>query len=328
MSNSFGTSIDEGFFATINNVEQWIAVRGASLANPILMVLGGPGVSFCSMAPLFSPWEQKFTILYWDQPGAGSTAVKNEGDTKGPLTLDRLANDAYSVASLACRLLRKSSLAVLGVSAGSILGLQLASRRPELFSVYAGTGQFVDWRKQDELSYDMILAAAHVRADNFAIAELGTIGRPPYSTAEADAVKAKYAGALTPSEHSALSSLDGATRNALRLPPSDARYLPQGQAAPDQRALAMAAYAKLRPEICAFDARKLGREFDMPVVFLQGALDAFSVTSEVEGFAAEIEAPDKRCARIQGGGHSAFLLRDSFLTLLDIHVRPYAIEQS
>ena len=60
----------------------------------------------------------------------------------------------------------------------------------------------------------------------------------------------------------------------------------------------------------------------VPMLFLQGELDEFTVTSEVRVFADEIEAPRKVFALLEGAGHSAFLMRDEFLASLNRHLRP------
>jgi pimeloyl-ACP methyl ester carboxylesterase len=68
----------------------------------------------------------------------------------------------------------------------------------------------------------------------------------------------------------------------------------------------------------------LGLNFDVPMFFFQGDHDLHLPTSEVEAYAAEIKAPTKMLSLLQGGGHSAFLLREEFLSLLNRHVRPLA----
>ena len=68
--------IDTGLFVDINGVEQWITIRGSDLKNPVMLMLPGPGAGFSRMAEFFSPWERDFTLVQWDQPGAGATAAK------------------------------------------------------------------------------------------------------------------------------------------------------------------------------------------------------------------------------------------------------------
>lgn len=285
---------DSGF-VDIGGVPQWVALSGR---GPPLLVLSGPGVAFSRMPRLFAPWEAAFTVVQWDQPGAGST---------GPmaLSLGRLVADGLAVAQAVRARLGVAKVAVLGVSGGSAVGLSMAAARPDLISVYAGTGQFVDWAEQDALSYDLVLAAARDRGDAAALAELEALGPPPYADAAADAVKSRHAGALTPAEAAAADP-------ALFAPPEGAPVI-------DQRALARAAYAALRDELMAFRARDLG-PIATPVVFLQGTLDLYSVSSEVAAYAREIGA---RYLAVEGGGHSAYLLPE-MAGLLAEHVRPLA----
>src|SRR5882757_6969815 len=89
-------SIDEGAFLSIHGVDQWTAIRGDDARNPVLLILHGPGFATSPMTPLFAPWHANFTVVHWDQPGAGSTFAKN-----GPvsLTLDGIARDGVAVTS-------------------------------------------------------------------------------------------------------------------------------------------------------------------------------------------------------------------------------------
>jgi pimeloyl-ACP methyl ester carboxylesterase len=78
----------------------------------------------------------------------------------------------------------------------------------------------------------------------------------------------------------------------------------------------------LRPEIVGFDADALGLDFAMPMIFLQGELDACTVSSEVEAYAARIRAPQVRFVSIPEGGHSPWVMRERFLDALVTYVRP------
>ncbi len=93
----------------------------------------------------------------------------------------------------------------------------------------------------------------------------------------------------------------------------------------DQRANALAAFAAMRGEIVAFDARRLGRSFRVPMFFFQGERDLYTTTDEVRDYAASIDAPQKMLALVPNAGHSAFLLSDALLELLLAHVRPLAL---
>ena len=280
----------------INGVSQAVTIGGG---GPPLLILSGPGVAFSRAPRLFAPWEAAFTVVHWDQPGAGLSA--------GPVSLKRLVADGLAVVEAVRARLGVSKIAVLGMSGGSVAGLSMAAARPDLISVYAGTGQFVDWERQDALSYRLVLERARKSGDAAAVAELQGIGAPPYGDAATDAIKSKYAGALTPTEQAVFADPDVMTP-------------PDGAPVVDQRALAMAAYAAVRDDLMAFKARDLGA-IATPVVFLQGTLDVYSVSSEVDAYAREIGAT---YVAVEGGGHSAMFMVPEMLALLVAHVRPLA----
>jgi pimeloyl-ACP methyl ester carboxylesterase len=312
--------IDEGQFVSIHGVEQWLALRGADRRNPALLIVPGPGAATSMWAPFFTAWEERYTLIHWDQPGAGATLAKNRDGAAGPLTIERLARDGIAVADFARRRLGAPQVALVCASGGTIVGLTMIARRPDLFAAYVGSGQVVDWARQDALSYRLLLDRARASSDAAMLADLERIGPPPYRDTATDAVKSRYAGAFTPKEAAAAAPLFPLVAAAMQ--GQRATYLAPGLKLGELRADATAAYDELRSEIVAFDARKLGRSFDVPMFFFQGADDVFTVTSEVRDYVAAIEAPVKKLVTIEGAGHAAFFLRDEILPLLDAHVRP------
>ncbi len=312
-------AIDEGSFVDIHGTLQWLTIRGADRANPVLLMLGGPGAAFSSLTPLYASWERYFTVVQWDQPGAGATQGRNGDALTGPLTIERLVRDGVAVLELVRARLGKR-IAVIGFSGGSILSLTIASRRPDLLSACVGSGQIVDWARQDSASYGWVLARMRALGNAAAVAELEQIGAPPYPDTATDAVKSKYAGAFTAAETAAFV----AVLPALHAPPPDAKYVARGVPLGDPRALSFAAYDKLRADIVTFDARRLGRRFLVPMFFFQGEHDMFTVTPEVRDYLGEIEAPRKLLATVPEAGHGTFLMSGALLQLMLEHVRPLA----
>jgi len=318
--------IELGKFANINGLEQWLTIRGDDTANPVLLMVPGPGAALSRMADFFSPWEKDFTLVQWDQPNAGATLARSGNPVS--LSIDRIVQDGIAVAEFACRTLQVHRIAVLGISAGTIVALNLAKRRPDLFSAYIGTGQVVNWAHQDTLSYEALLDDARSAGDDAMELELENLGPPPYGCSAHDAIKSKYAGALTAAEQRALASLDPSVMARMHAPPAGATYVPAGLEAGDIKAAAAAAYETLRAEIVNFDAHSLGLEFAVPMFFLQGELDVFTVNSQVWLYAEEIQAPAKEFDLIDGGGHSVFLMRDAFLQALNFHVHATALQRA
>ena len=238
----------------------------------------------------------------------------------------RLVDDGLRVAALACERLQAPKLALLCFSAGTIVGLEMARRRPEIFSAYIGSGQVVDWARQDASSYALLLARARTLRGETMLRELTAIGPPPYADAATDAVKSKYAGAPTSREAQGFADLGPLVGAALQGMPAGARYLAPGLQWPELLPRAFAAYTALRAEIVVFDARRLGLSFSVPMFFLQGADDLFTVTAEVAAYAAEIAAPHVELVQIEGSGHATLFLRNELLALLVSRVRPKLLD--
>src|SRR6201986_2883821 len=71
--------IDEARYVEIGGVEQWITIRGEDRGNPVLLFLhGGPGDATNPWGYAgFRSWLRYFTVVQWDQRGAGRTFGRN-----------------------------------------------------------------------------------------------------------------------------------------------------------------------------------------------------------------------------------------------------------
>lgn len=313
------SAIEDGQFVKVHGEDQWVTIRGRSAENPAVMILGGAGAGLTALAPLFAPWEAGWTVVQWDQPGAGWTVAKN-----GPaeaLSFDRLAADGLAVVEHALQRLGQQRLVLFCLSGGSIPGLQMIQARPDLFAAYVAQGQVTSWARMEALSYRMLLGEARARGDAAAVADLDGIGPPPWADVMADAVHGTYANAFTPAEAAAVPP---GLMGKVHSPPPDAGWRPHDLAPVDPYASSLAAFAALKPELAAFDAEALGLEFEVPMLFFQGARDAHTPAAEVEAYAAKLAAPLVRYVPLDDAGHSAIFMAERMLGLLDAHVRPLA----
>src|SRR5438309_1872368 len=92
--------IDEASYVRVGGIEQWVTIRGQDRANPVLLFLhGGPGdVTNPWAFAMFAPWEKQFTVVQWDQRGAGRT-LRRTGPAVAPtMTVDRMLQDGIEVA--------------------------------------------------------------------------------------------------------------------------------------------------------------------------------------------------------------------------------------
>jgi pimeloyl-ACP methyl ester carboxylesterase len=318
MTDEPDAPLDEGLFLDVGGQPQWVTIRGRDAANPVLMIVAGAGAAFSPLAPVFAPWEARFTLVQWDQPRAGATLTKTPHDPR-PFTYARLAADGCEVAAQACARLGVARLSLFPISGGTVTAMHMLRRRPELFRAYVANGQVTNWARQEALAYAMILARARAAGDAAAVAEIEGIGPPPWADVAADVVKGRFANAPTPAEQAQMA---GPAWAGVRAPPPGARWIAPVAAHPDPMAAAFAAYREIRAELHAFDAETLGLDWPVPMIFLQGAQDAHTPAAEVEAYAAKITAPVVRYVPIAEGGHMSSFFIARLLALLEEHVRP------
>ena len=87
---------------SINGTTQWISVRGRDRRNPILLYLhGGPGSPTMPADYTFqNAWEDYFTVVQWDQRGAGKSYAANDPEVIAPtMTVQQMTSDAEEVVS-------------------------------------------------------------------------------------------------------------------------------------------------------------------------------------------------------------------------------------
>jgi pimeloyl-ACP methyl ester carboxylesterase len=135
-------AIDDAGFIKIGGIDQWVEVHSRRPGSPILLFLhGGPGEAMSPFRDLFSPYEDDLTIAIWDQRGSGKTYGRSGGDHTPGMELEQFIADTIEVADALRQRYGKSKIALMGHSWGAALGLYAAQRRPDLFSVFVGTGQ-------------------------------------------------------------------------------------------------------------------------------------------------------------------------------------------
>lgn len=182
-AQSSSGGIDSSGFVQIGGIDQWISMKGADRANPVILVVhGGPGEAQWPVASKYAPWERQFTVVQWDQRGAGRTFGRNGASTP-EVNLERITRDGIEVVEHLCRTLGKQTVIVLGHSWGSIVAVRMVQRRPELFAAYVGTGQVASWRASVQMQFDHLLERARRDNDRDTVRELEAIGQPDPSNA-------------------------------------------------------------------------------------------------------------------------------------------------
>jgi pimeloyl-ACP methyl ester carboxylesterase len=138
--------IDEARYVKVGGIQQWITIRGEDRNNPVLLFLhGGPGDATNPWGYAgFRLWLKHFTVVQWDQRGAGRTFGKNRDAPPQAITIARMTQDGVELADVLRKQLRKDKIILVGHSWGSILGVHMVKARPDLFYAFVGTGQVAD----------------------------------------------------------------------------------------------------------------------------------------------------------------------------------------
>ncbi|MFZ0881071.1 MAG: alpha/beta hydrolase [Candidatus Acidiferrales bacterium] len=309
--------IDEASYVTVGGIEQWITIRGQDRDNPVLLFLhGGPGdVTNPWAFALFAPWEKYFTVVQWDQRGAGRTLRKSGPAVAPTITVDRMAQDGIELTEYLRKHLGKEKIIIVAHSFGSILGLRMAKARPDLFYAYVGTGQVADSTRSFSVAYDALLKKAKAEGDQRAIEELTHVGPPPYKSGDGFRVQHKWANAFEGADEFLYGTI-GLTLVAPGGSVQDINDSVDGQTLSADR---------LVPQTQSIGPADLDLEFSIPIFVFQGEQDFTTPTALAQDYLESIKAPRKAFVPIRGGHFAVFIHSDQFLQELVARVRPLAV---
>jgi pimeloyl-ACP methyl ester carboxylesterase len=295
-----GQKIAEEGFVPIGGIEQWVVIRGQDCANPVVLIVhGGPGNPSTPFAEnLYGAWEKDFTLVQWDQRGAGKTFERNLGTADAPLTMAQMASDGVDVATYATRHLGKRQVILVGGSWGSALAVNMLKQKPQLFAAYEGTSQMVGYRENQTATYRRILALTHAADDKQAITSLDALGPPPWQNPRAFGIVRRI-----------LRRYEAKTTQ----PAPDAwwRFPPQytteayktAYTAGEDYSYVQLVGMKGDGMLSQIDLPALGTTFPMPIFIIQGKEDLLTMPSVTKAYYDRIKAPSKQYILLDKVGH-------------------------
>jgi pimeloyl-ACP methyl ester carboxylesterase len=176
-------SFAEANYVKLGRMDQWVMVRGESLANPALIILhGGPDFSDTPfLRQCNAPLERSFTIVYWDQRGAGKSFSRKI--PRSTMRVEQFIADLDELVEMVRARLGKKEVVIFGHSWGSALGVLYAARFPAKVAAYVGSGQHGNWAAAEAASYAIALAEAERQNNRKAVKALRALGPPPYTAA-------------------------------------------------------------------------------------------------------------------------------------------------
>lgn len=318
--------VQETFEATLGGARQVVNVRGADRGNPILLfVHGGPAAVEMPIAWSFQrPWEDFFTVVQWDQRGAGRSYLLNDPEAVAPtLKPERYRDDAIELIELLGKRYGQRKVFLLGHSWGSIVGLSVAAKRPDLLHAYIGVGQVIDFRENERDGFEWTLARA--RADNNAAAVRELEALRPYPGPGAFDLKKLETERKWSVHYGALA----AHRNDADFYFRAARLSPLYTAA-DRKAWDDGSAFTMRtmfPQLADLSLTRLDR-VDTPVILFLGRHDYTTPSPIAARWLSRVRAPRTRLVWFEESAHLPFIEEPGrTLAALLTHVRPLAGEQ-
>lgn len=314
--------VHEEQFVSIGGIEQWVTIKGESSANPVILFLhGGPGNTLSPYAdPIYGSWEKEFTLVQWDQRGAGRTYGRNVPTVESalapprmsddpvqaakylaqhPLTIERMTEDGVQLAEYLAQHLAKKKIILMGGSWGSILGVHMVKSRPDLFYAYVGIAQIVNESGENgAASYAKVIALARAAGDQATVSRLEVLGAPPW-------VNPRNFGILRLATrvYEARSSTPAPESWWVRSPDYDTPQMRTDYSEGEDYSFLQFVGLKGDGMSSKVDLPKLGRVFKVPVFLIQGSEDLVAVPEVAKRYFDSIKAPQKEYVLVPKTGH-------------------------
>ena len=283
----------------LGGVSQWLVIRGYDINNPILLFIhGGPGCSQTGAQRKYNAeLEEHFTVVNWDQRGAGKSYDKNIPPET--MSVDQLISDAFELVKWLRNKFRKKKIFIMGHSIGAALSLLFVQKFPELVYAYIGINQPIDRENEEKLSYQFVLDKAINIGNRKALKELQFIGYPHQGLYHrpADLVI----------QRTWLTKLGGVSyqKNALSI---NMHYLLSSHLTMKERIQFMKGFQfsteHLWKELTGINFFNKSMELKVPVYFIMGKHDRI-VHDFIVPYFNKIQAPDKKLVIFENSGHMA-----------------------
>ena len=290
-------SVAELTTVLVGGRELGVLIRGTSTDNPVLLFLaGGPGGSeLGAMRRHLPALERHFTVVTWDQRGAGRSYRALD-----PTHTATLAGAVADTIELTVHLRDRfdaDRIYLVGQSWGTTLGVLAVTQRPDLYHAFVGTGQMVSQRATDRIFYDDTLAWAARTGDDRLVAQLEASGPPPYPTMFPYETALSHEQDVYPYDHAGNS--EGVGQMSENLLVDEYSLIDQIHVL----GAFMDTFAALYPQLQDIDFRRSATHFDIPMYFVQGAHEARGRAQPFHEWYPMITAPHKDLTVLDTSGH-------------------------
>jgi pimeloyl-ACP methyl ester carboxylesterase len=288
----------------------------------VLFTHGGPASPLIpTMWQFQRPIEEFFTVVNWDQRGAGKTfASQDPQPYADTLQVARYADDAIEIAEYVRKRYGKRKVVLAGHSWGTIVAMTAALKRPDLFHAYLGVGQAINVRENERISFDYGLQQAKLHGNTEAVKEMEAIA--PYP-GDRPITRERIIAARKWSQHyGGLTAYRTESMYFYRAPLLSPEYDDCDRAAVNRGN--EFSLGRVLPEFVTVDFSQV-REFPIPVVMFMGRHDYTTPSQPTADWLARVEAPYKQGVWFE---HSSHMIQweepGKVLASLLAYVRPLA----
>lgn len=297
--------VDEEITLQVGGIPQHLYMRGQDTKNPVILFLhGGPGGAMSPMLYTYQYlWEDDYTVVNWDQRVSGKTYFLNKDNIQSitdTLSTEVLLEDAIEIIHYLNERFGKEKVILVGHSWGTVLGSQLALKHPELVEAYVGVGQVVNV--------------------NDGVLKMGEYTHQKASKASNKKDIVKLEKIIEDIQNRKMSIVEEETIDIYKIAK---KYMPVNMdttiflraeiLSPYSSLKGMTYYSKIEEltkplvqYLADYDLRKLGNEYDVPVIMITGEYDWHMRLLAKEYFDT-ITAPYKSFVIIEGAGHVAMM---------------------
>ncbi|MFI5697370.1 alpha/beta fold hydrolase [Kribbella sp. NPDC051586] len=314
------SGVQESYELKAGGIDHCVYARGQDRSNPVIFfVHGGPASPLAPAAWEFQrPVEEYFTVVTYDQRAAGRTLRAVDPSTiSDTLTVAQYAADAIELAEQVKERYGVEKLILLGHSWGSIVAMQAALTRPDLFYAYVGIGQIVDGRANEGLCFEYAMQQAREHNHTEALEQLASIapypGEGPVTRERIIIARqwAQYRGGLSAYREDSLYYFQAPLLSP-EYTVEESETIGEGNEFTLGRVL---------DEMLTIDYSGV-TEFPIPVLMFFGRHDYTTPTKPVEAWLEAVEAPYKQAIWFEHSAHLApWEEPGKFLISLVDHVR-------
>lgn len=287
-------------YVTLAGIEHYLLHYKSKPEDPVLLFIhGGPGQTESFFAFVVEEYaERNYNVVYYDQRGAGKTWLKNK---KSKPNTEILKSDLLEIVLYLKKIYGKDKIAILGHSWGSVLGSMFALEHPEHTLCYIGCGQVIDIMENERIGYAVLKETVEKSGNAKDIKKLQKIGEYPLDYFDMNVYR-KMGQVRSLQGKYGLAQGFGKTvidlwRRSPIMGPKDLLPFMTG----------MMVNMQVMRELMAFDLKKKGNRYQVPVYYVLGEKDCQTPVEISIKYFEKLEAPDKKLYLIPNAGHAPMI---------------------